>query len=80
MIVITVNQYTCTMFFFYIIEEVVMIVTISQNTPSSYVTKYIVTLCTPNLNCYKFLLTFFTSSIRMSRKNVNFEDKKNQKK
>ena len=68
------------MFFFYIIEEVVMIVTISQNTPSSYVTKYIVTLCTPNVNCYKFLLTFFTSSIRMSRKNVNFEDKKNQKK
>ena len=33
MIVIMVNKYTWTVFFFYIIEEVVMIVTISQKTP-----------------------------------------------
>ena len=26
-------------------------------------------------NCYKKILTFFSSSIRMSRKNVNFGDK-----
>ena len=39
--------------------------------------KYMIIPCTPKLFLKKF--TFFSSSIRMSGKNVNFGDKKNQK-